>query len=310
MYLLGNIDGNTLLCTNLFKEPGMGNEATSRSMMEHTPELYVYKTIKTTDDIVAMVEHITANRVDQVALVTITLGFETEGKTSNGRLVYTDSTVTYLLNSLRLLVRKTDVVFLLSHTYYFLLLAANLQGGQIVQSRLWDALLWRIHSIHSIHNAADREILCPCSISSGYSAYPASHQDINEFIEAASDASLRSNFTSEKPRRKGAAKQTRTHQQEDGRDEELPTLARKLGIPYLSPLPRKLPERVQQLVDPKLAQELGCYPLGRERNMLTVAMLNPKDRLALERLHQETGMDIFPILTHPQELQTALKQLV
>jgi len=36
----------------------------------------------------------------------------------------------------------------------------------------------------------------------------------------------------------------------------------------------------------------------------------PKDRLALERLHQETGMDIFPILVHPQELQTALKQLV
>jgi len=307
MYLLGNIDGNTLLCTNLFKEPGMGYEATSRSMMEHTQELYVYKTIKTTDDIVAMVEHITATRVDQVALVTITLGFETEGKTSNGRLVYTDSTATYLLNSLRLLVRKTDVVFLLSHTYYFLLLAANLQGGQIVQSRLWDALLWRIHSIH---NAADGEILSPCSISSGYSAYPASHQDINEFIEAASDASLRSNFTSEKTMHKGVAKQARTHQQEDGRDEELPALARKLGIPYLSLLPRKLPERVQQLVDPKLAQELGCYPLGRERNILTVAMLNPKDRLALERLHQETGMDIFPILTHPQELQTALKQLV
>src|SRR5437763_4736253 len=190
MYLLGNIDGNTLLCTNLFKEPGMGNETTSRPMMEHTPELYVYKTIKTPNDIVAMVEHITATCEAQVALVTITLGFETEGKTSNGRLVYTDSgaTITYFLNSLRLLVRKTDVVFLLSHTYYFLLPAANLQGGQIVQGRLWDALLWRIH------NAADSEILCPCSISSGYSAYPAPHQDINECIEAASEASLRSNF--------------------------------------------------------------------------------------------------------------------
>src|SRR2546421_11013246 len=107
MYLLGNIDGNTLLCTNLFKEPGMGNEATSRSMMEHTPELYVYKTIKTTDDIVAMAEHITATRVDLGGCGIITKSFETEGKTSNGRLVYTDSTVTYLLNSLRPLVRKT-----------------------------------------------------------------------------------------------------------------------------------------------------------------------------------------------------------
>ena len=287
----------------------MGNETAPRPMMEHTSELNVYKTIKTTDDIVAMVEHVTTTCADQVALVTITLDFETERKASNGRLVYTDSgaSVTYLLNSLRLLVRKTDVVFLLNQTYYFLLPAANLQGGQIVQARLWDALLW---SIHSIQNAAEGEILCPCSISSGYSAYPVRHQDINEFIEAARDTNLCSNFTSEKPIRKDVAKQDWTRQQEVVRDEELPVLARKLGIPYLSLLPRKLPERVQQLVDPRLAQELGCYPLGRERNILTVAMLNPKDRLALDRLHQVTGMDIFPILTHPQELQTALEQLV
>ncbi|MFL5626790.1 MAG: hypothetical protein ACJ788_14495 [Ktedonobacteraceae bacterium] len=39
-------------------------------------------------------------------------------------------------------------------------------------------------------------------------------------------------------------------------------------------------------------------------------MLDPQDRLALERLHQETGLDIFPVLTRPQELQTALEQLI
>src|SRR5690348_13747719 len=112
----------------------MGNEATPRSMMEHNSELYVFKTINTPDNIVAVVEHITTTCEDQVALVTITLDFEPERKISNGRLEVADSgaTVTYLLNSLRPLVRKTDVVFLLSHTYYFLLLAANLQGGQIV----------------------------------------------------------------------------------------------------------------------------------------------------------------------------------
>jgi len=303
VYLLGNIDGNTLLCTNPFKEPGMGTEIASRSMTEHTTNAYTYKTIETTGAVVAMIEHITATCADQVALVTIILKFETEGKTSSDRVIHIDpgASVIYLLNSLRPLVRKTDVVFLLGHTYYFLLLAANLQGGQIVQSRLWDALLWRIH------NTADGEVLRPYSISSGYSAYPTPQQGINEFIVAASDVSLRSNF--EKPVRKTLIKQPRTPQQ-DPTDEELPALARKLGIPYLSLLPRKPPERVQQLVNPRLAQELHCYPLGRERNMLTVAMLNPQDRLALERLHQETGMDIFPILTHPQELQTALEHLV
>ena len=57
-----------------------------------------------------------------------------------------------------------------------------------------------------------------------------------------------------------------------------------------------------------LARELHCYPLGRERNTLTVAMLNPQDHQAIERLRQETGLRIFPVLTHPEALETALRQ--
>ena len=96
----------------------------------------------------------------------------------------------------------------------------------------------------------------------------------------------------------------------DELDQELPVLARKLGIPYLTLLPRNLPQSLQHLVNPKLAHELRCYPLGRERDMLTVAMLNPVDHSALDRLKQETGLHIFPVLTHPQALQVALEQLV
>jgi hypothetical protein len=44
--------------------------------------------------------------------------------------------------------------------------------------------------------------------------------------------------------------------------------------------------------------------------MLTVAMLNPEDNSALDRLKQETGLRIFPVLAHPQALQIALDQLV
>jgi hypothetical protein len=64
-----------------------------------------------------------------------------------------------------------------------------------------------------------------------------------------------------------------------------------------------------QVVSARLAQELRCYPVGRERNMLTVAMLNPQDHQTLERLRQETGLLIFPVLTHPEALESALKQL-
>ena len=87
-------------------------------------------------------------------------------------------------------------------------------------------------------------------------------------------------------------------------------LARELGIPYLTRLPRMLPSGLHHLVNPGLAQELRCYPLGRERTMLTVAMESPLDHRALDRLTQETGLRIFPVLTHPHALAAGLEQFV
>ncbi len=89
----------------------------------------------------------------------------------------------------------------------------------------------------------------------------------------------------------------------------MPELARQLGVPYVSFLPRKLSVRLQGLVDPMLAQELRCFPIGRDRGILTVAMSNPGDRCILDRLRKETGLDIFPVLAHPYELQIALEQI-
>lgn len=283
----------------------MGNEATSHILTEHSMQEYMFETIETTYDLVAMAQHLTTTHVEQVALVAITLYFDTDEKTAGSRPLYADATAStlYLLNSLRTLVRKTDVVFLHDSTLYFLLLGANLQGGQIVEGRLWDALLWRIH------NTIDAEVLRPHSIVIGHSAYPSPCNTIEAFIEAANNVSQSATILSERPLRKTT---TRTTQQtlHNEEEDEFSALARKLGIPYLSLLPRKRPNRVQQLVNPQLAQELHCYPVGRERNILTVAMLNPQDHSALERLQQATGLHIYPVLTHPQELQTALEQLI
>ena len=44
--------------------------------------------------------------------------------------------------------------------------------------------------------------------------------------------------------------------------------------------------------------------------MLTVAMESPLDHRALDRLTQETGLRIFPVLTHPHALAAALEQFV
>ncbi len=280
----------------------MSEEAATLPIKKLTSSPYTYDTVETMHDIALAAERIISMGVEQIALVTIRLFYEKEHKLNTRQLTHADNSTLYLLDDLRTLVRKTDSVFLLGHNMYFLLPGANRQGGEIVQSRLWEALLWRIH------NLSGSDILRPQQMTIGHSIYPIPDKTIHDFIVAADEASFSFDTQPERVTRKQAA--ARGRQVEDEIAEELPALARKLGIPYLTLLPRKLPQGLQQLVNPKLAQELRCFPLGRERNMLTVAMLNPEDHSALDRLKQETGLHIYPVLTHPQALQVALEQLV
>lgn len=282
----------------------MGNEATSPTVKEQAINVYTYETADTIAAIALAFERILSRFAGQVALVVIRLSYENEDRISLDRTSHTRQSTVYLIESLRSLVRKTDYVFLSGHSMYFLLPGANEQGGQIVQSRLWEALLWRVH------NNSGREVTRPRVMSIGHSAWSNSPASIDQFIEEASKACLRFDLQPERPSRKAVVRQQRQSLSHIEADGELPALARKLGIPYLSLLPHKLPHGVQNIVNPKLAQELRCYPIGRERNILTVAMLNPQDRSALDRLHRETGLHIFPVLAHPSALQTALEQLV
>jgi hypothetical protein len=283
----------------------VSQEATSLLIREQAVQTAIYEVVETVQPIADMIQLITTTRIEQIAIVTIVLRFEYEGKATSARVAQATRSTTYLLDNLRPLVRKTDVVFLLDHTFYFLLLGANEEGGSIVQTRLWDALLWCIHNIH------DRGIgiLHPRSMTIGHSAYPLPCREIDECLAAARETRQSFDTQPEKMPRKVIYRQPKPSSQ-PSHDEELPALAKKLGIPYLTLLPRRLSKQIQELVNPKLAQELGCYPLGRERGTLTVAMSNPQDRAVLDRLHQETGLHIFPVLAHPSELRSALEQLV
>ncbi len=281
----------------------MGNQVASPLMKKPATSLDTYETVETLNEVIAAAERIVSTAAGQVALVTIQLFYENEERVNSHRLTRVDYSAGYFLNNLSTLVRKTDSVLLLGHSLYVLLPGASLHGAQIVQNRLWEALLSRVH------NLSEREVLRPRGIAIGHSAYPMAYETIDDFVIAASKAILRFDCQPENTALKPASAHDE-QQVEDEMEEELPVLARKLGIPYLTLLPRKLPQSLQHLVNPKLAQELHCYPLGRERNMLTVAMLNPQDRSALDRLKQETGLHIFPVLTHPHALQVALEQLV
>jgi hypothetical protein len=283
----------------------MSNEAVSRLSGERSAaqtSQCAYQSVKTIDEIAQSIQQITKTQTQQVALVTVMVSFENSGAWYGPTYTSPESSTLALLNSLRPRVRKTDVVFLHEYTIYFLLPGCTIQGGQIVQARLWDILLWRMN------NAVEEESILPCDVAIGHSAYPAPCSNVYEFIETSTEMCLCTNFLPERSLHKPLRRQNKNAQ--NGSTEVLPALARKLGIPYLSLLPRTPLAQVQQLMNPQLAKALRCYPLGRERNMLTVAISNPENSAILDQLRQETGLQIFPVLAPPEELQSALEQLI
>ncbi len=136
-------------------------------------------TIETTETLEAIAVKMGAVNNEQMALITITLDFAQDGRMGNDYHVLARRSARYYLNHLRSLVRRTDSVFLLHQTFYFILVGANQQGGEIVQERLWDALLWRINS------TLEGDYLHPCSVAIGHSACSAPSIDVYQCINTA-----------------------------------------------------------------------------------------------------------------------------
>lgn len=96
--------------------------------------------------------------------------------------------------------------------------------------------------------------------------------------------------------------------------DEMPQLAKAKGdhtdgasIPFMD-LPRVLPSRLTQLLPFTIAAELRCAPVGRDHHCLTVAMHDPTDAVALQRLREVTGMTIFPVSCDESALHLLLTQ--
>ena len=276
-----------------------------------------YQTVQSLQNVKEKLEEL-ASLSTNVAIVAIRLSFATQVSHSSTTQIQTHSIYT-VLEHIRPRVRKTDTVLWHHQTLYFLLPGATLQGGQIVLERLWEALLWRIHQDD------ENVFIRPQHLTIGTSAYPTpctksrdcliqANLPIYNFVYTSPSLSEKQTMamsTSFKNLTEAPQQIEQSYPSERDEQincqEDLSEVARNIGVPYLSFLPRTLPTNVKRLVNRKLAHELCCYPVGQERGTLTVAILNPHDRHVLDRLHQETGLRIFPVLAHPQELQLALE---
>ena len=77
------------------------------------------------------------------------------------------------------------------------------------------------------------------------------------------------------------------------------------GIPFMQ-LPSQLPKRLKHLIPHPLALELRCAPVGRDHGRLTIAMADPTNTNALDRLKEITGLTIFAVSCEEEALNTLL----
>lgn len=91
--------------------------------------------------------------------------------------------------------------------------------------------------------------------------------------------------------------------------EALRALARTMGVPFVR-MPAHLPRACRTALQPAVACELRAVPIGRTRGTLTLAMHDPGDTEALQRVRALTGLSIFPVLAAPDEIDRALRQIM
>lgn len=76
-------------------------------------------------------------------------------------------------------------------------------------------------------------------------------------------------------------------------------------VPFME-LPRELSVRLKHLIPHSIALQYRCAPVGRDHHYLTVAMANPSNSECIQRLHELTGMTIFPVSCEEDALESLL----
>jgi len=87
------------------------------------------------------------------------------------------------------------------------------------------------------------------------------------------------------------------------RDELYAALAIQSGYPYINIECCIIKPEVISLVPEELARKHQVFPIDRIQNILTVAMANPMDKLAIEQIEELTDTQVLIYLTTPLELK-------
>ena len=85
-------------------------------------------------------------------------------------------------------------------------------------------------------------------------------------------------------------------------------LSQQIGIEFLHLTGQSLREDVLQLLPSTLASQLQAVPIAKENGILTVAMVDPLDVVAIDDIRRHTGMDVKVAVITTRDFQYALNQ--
>ncbi|WP_438314262.1 type IV-A pilus assembly ATPase PilB [Candidatus Caldatribacterium sp. SIUC1] len=83
-------------------------------------------------------------------------------------------------------------------------------------------------------------------------------------------------------------------------------LAEQLGIPYVDLDSYVIDPRVVTLLPEKFCRQHQVVPVGEEKNALILAMANPVDVVAIDRVRLMTKKEVKPVMASPQDIEKVL----
>jgi type IV pilus assembly protein PilB len=85
-------------------------------------------------------------------------------------------------------------------------------------------------------------------------------------------------------------------------------LAEKLGIEFIELSGVKIPTELISLISEHIARTYCVMPLRLESNILSIAMINPRDTFAIDELRTLTGLVIRPVMSSRSQIEAAIEK--
>ena len=92
------------------------------------------------------------------------------------------------------------------------------------------------------------------------------------------------------------------------RDDLTLALSQELGMPPIDLTRIKISPDIIKIIPKKIAKQYGIIPVSKMGNILTVAIADPLNVLALDDLKSITKMDIGPVITNEKDINEAIRE--